>query len=159
MAAFVVTYELKKLIGESTEPIVYKIEEGAIQRFAQAIGDSNPLYNDIEYAMRSEFGRLMAPPAFTGWPVRGGGEWEILNQFILKLVAAGAPRRRLDGGVEYEFLAPIGAGDILMSITKIADIVGRETKMGPTMVTTTQAKYTNQRGAVALIARRTFLSF
>ena len=36
---------------------------------------------------------------------------------------------------------------------------GKETRMGPTMLTTMEITYTNQRGEVALIARNQFLSF
>lgn len=157
MAAFVVTDSLKALIGHTEPPVVYKVEEGAIQRFARAVGDDNPLFNDIEYAAESEFGRLMAPPAFTGWPVGASG-FDVFK-FIEKLIKAGAPMGLLDGGVEYEFYAPTGAGDTLVSTTKVASIEGRETKMGPTMVTTVETVYVNQRGALALIARNTFLSF
>ena len=76
-----------------------------------------------------------------------------------KLGKAGAPMGLLDGGVDYEFLTPIGAGDILISETRIANIEGRETKMGPTMVTTVETTFTNERGAVALIMRNTLLNF
>ncbi|MDD5313481.1 MAG: MaoC family dehydratase N-terminal domain-containing protein, partial [Dehalococcoidia bacterium] len=72
MAAFVVTDSLKQLIGHKEGPIVFKVEEGAIQRYAQAVGDSNPLHSDIEHAAGSEWGRPMAPPGFTGWPVAKG---------------------------------------------------------------------------------------
>ena len=60
--ASMMTDELKKLIGVPGEAITYKVEEGAIQRYAQAIGDPNPLYNDVEYAARSKHGRVMCPP-------------------------------------------------------------------------------------------------
>jgi acyl dehydratase len=156
MAAFVVTDSLKQLIGRKEDPIVFKVEEGAIQRYAQAVGDSNPLYNDIEYAAGSEWGRLMAPPGFTGWPVAKGFD---MFKLIEKLVKAGAPAGLLDGGVEYDFLAPIGAGDILVAVTRLANIEGRETKMGPTMVTTIETSYANQSGVVVLVTRNTFLNF
>lgn len=157
MAAFVVPDALKALVGQSEPPVVYKIEEGAIQRYARSVGDINPLYNDIDYAANSESGRLMAPPAFVGWPVGAAG-FDVFK-FIEKLIKAGAPMGLLDGGVEYEFLSPVGAGDYLVAAVKVASIEGRETKMGPTMVTTVESTYTNQRGAVVMIARNTFLSF
>jgi acyl dehydratase len=156
MAEFVLTEGLNKLIGSTEPPLLYKVEEGAIQRFARAVGDANPMHNDVEYAAQSEFGRLKAPPSFTGWPVTSGFD---MFQIVEKLIAAGAPRGNLDGGVEYEFKAPIGAGDMLVAIIKIANIEGKETKMGPTMVTTVEITYTNQRGEVVLIARNQFLSF
>jgi len=156
MAEFVLTEALKKMIGKEEPLLIYKVEEGAIQRFAQAVGDSNPMHSDVEYAAQSSFGRLKAPPGFVGWPVTSGFD---MFQFVEKLIAAGAPRGNLDGGVEYKFLAPIGAGDTLAALIKIASIVGKETRLGPTMSTTVEVTYTNQRGAVALIVRQTFLSF
>lgn len=156
MSKFVVTEELKKLVGWCREPLVYKIEEGSIQRFARAVGDDNPLYNDVEFAAQSEYGRVMAPPAFVGWPL--ASEFDMFK-IVEKLISAGGPRGNLDGGVEYEFLAPLGAGDILICVIKIVGIEGKETIMGPTMLTTVESTYTNQRGAVALIARNWFLSF
>jgi len=156
MAAFVVSDSLKQLIGQKEPPVVFKVEEGAIQRYAQAVGDSNPLHTDVEYGAQSRWGRVMAPPGFTGWPISAGFE---MFKLFEKLAKAGAPMGLLDGGVEYDFLAPIGAGDILIAEIKIASMEGRETKMGPTMVTTLESTYTNQRGAVVLITRNTFLNF
>jgi len=156
MAAFVVSDSLKQLIGQKEPPVVFKIEEGAIQRYAQAVGDSNPLHSDVEFAAQSRWGRVMAPPGFTGWPISAGFD---LFELFEKLAKAGAPMGLLDGGVEYDFLAPVGAGDTLIAEIMVAGIEGRETKMGPTMVTTLQSTYTNQRGAVVLITRNTFLNF
>ena len=156
MAAFVVTESLKQLIGQKEPPVVFKVEEGAVQRYAAAVGDTNPLFRDVEYAANSKWGRVMAPPGFTGWPVSAGFD---LFKLIEKLINAGAPMGLLDGGVEYDFVAPIGAGDVLVCEIKMANIEGRETKMGPTMVTTLETTYTNQRGAVVLITRNTFLNF
>jgi acyl dehydratase len=157
MAVFVVPDNLKQLIGQVQATSVNLVEQGAIQRYANSVGDTNPLYNNVEYAKNSEWGRLMAPPAFGGWPVEAGGLDMI--KFVEKLIAQGAPMGLLDGGVDYEFLAPIGAGDTLVAVTKIANIEGKETKMGATMVTTVETTFTNQNGAVACIMRNTFLNF
>jgi len=99
---------------------------------------------------------VMAPPSFQGWPIESGFD---MYQLAEELVKAGAPRGDLDGGVEYEFIAPVGAGDVLVAITKIADIRGIETKMGPTMAVVVETTFTNQRGAVACIMRNTGLFF
>jgi acyl dehydratase len=53
----------------------------AILRFAEGIGDDNPLWTDAAYAEESRFGSLIAPPSFifaclgsvqVGWPGLGG---------------------------------------------------------------------------------------
>jgi acyl dehydratase len=53
----------------------------AILRFTEGIGDDNPLWSDADYAAKSSFGGLVAPPSFifaclgsiqVGWPGLGG---------------------------------------------------------------------------------------
>lgn len=149
-----ITDELKKLIGVPGEPVTFKVEEGAIQRYAQAIGDPNPLYNDVEYASNSKYGRLICPPGFTGWPVKGGMS---VFKLVESLVKAGAPPRLLDGGMEFEFFVPIGAGDILAATTKIANISEREGKSGKMMLATIETDFLNQNGDLALRTRATLI--
>lgn len=151
-----ITDTLKELIGVPSEPIVFKVEEGAIQRYAQAIGDANPLYNDAELASKSKYGRLLAPPGFTGWPVRAGRPTEKLFDSLVK---AGAPPRILDGGVEFEFLEAIGAGDVLTATPRIASITERDTKLGKAMFTTTEITYVNQKNEVVLKSWSTLIQF
>ncbi len=52
------------LIGARSRPAINWIERGAVRRFAEAIGDSNPLYLDEEAAKRTRHGGLIAPPTF-----------------------------------------------------------------------------------------------
>jgi acyl dehydratase len=53
----------------------------AILRFAEGIGDDNPLWTDAEYAATTRYGQITAPPSFifaclgsiqVGWPGLGG---------------------------------------------------------------------------------------
>jgi len=151
-----ITTELRKLIGVTLETIVFKVEEGAIQRYAQAIGDPNPLYNDPDFASKTKYGRLLAPPGFTGWPVKAG---RLSDRLLESLLKAGAPSRLLDGGVEFEFIEPVGAGAILTATTKIANMAERETRLGKTIFTTLETTFVNQKGNVALKGRSTFILF
>jgi acyl dehydratase len=151
-----ITDELRKMLDVPSGTIVYKVEEGAIQRYAQAIGDTNPLYNDPDYASRTEYGRLLAPPGFTGWSIKAERPTEKLFESLIK---AGAPPRILDGGVEFEFIEPVGAGDVLTATTKIASITERETRLGKTMFTTVEITFVNQRGNVVIKSRSTLIQF
>jgi len=152
-----ITDELRKLIGVSSQTVVFKVEEGAIQRYAQAIGDPNPLYNDPDFVSKTKHGRLLAPPGFTGWPVEPGPL--PVFKLVESLEKAGAPPRLLDGGVEFEFIEPVGAGDVLSSTTEVANITERETRMGKTLFTTVETTFVNQKGNVALKSRSTFIQF
>ena len=151
-----ITGELRKLIGVSSETIVFKVEEGAIQRYAQAIGDPNPLYNDPDFASKTKHGRLLAPPGFTGWPVKAGRPVKKMFELLAK---AGAPPRVLDGGVEFEFIEPIGAGDTLAATPRIASITERETRLGKAMFTTIETAFVNQKGNMAVKSRSTLIQF
>lgn len=151
-----ITDKLRELIGMSSEAIVFKVEEGAIQRYAQAIGDPNPLYNDPDFASKTRHRRLLAPPGFTGWPVKAGRPTEKLFESLAK---AGAPPRVLDGGVEFEFIEPIGAGDVLTATPRIASISERDTRLGRTMFTAAEITFVNQNGNVVLKSRSTLIQF
>ena len=64
MANKYVTDEVRKQIGMQSETRVVEVERGAIRRFAEAIGDPNPLFNDEAAARKTRFGGMIAPPIF-----------------------------------------------------------------------------------------------
>jgi acyl dehydratase len=54
----------ESVVGRSSAPVTNWVERGAVRRFAEAIGDLNPLYFDDAIARASSHGRLIAPPTF-----------------------------------------------------------------------------------------------
>jgi acyl dehydratase len=54
----------ERFIGHRSEAVVNVVEKGAVKKFAEAIGDPNPLYVDEEAAKASRYGGLLAPPTF-----------------------------------------------------------------------------------------------
>jgi acyl dehydratase len=151
----IITDQLKKLIGMTLEPVILKVEEGAIQRYAQAIGDPSPMFNDVGYATKSKHGRLVCPPGFFGWPIKGEPK---LFELIGALIQAGAPPNLLDGGVDFEFFEPIGAGDTLTMTAKIADMKEKASQSGNMLITTVEHTIMNQNGDVAAVSRMKFIN-
>src|SRR5260370_39634995 len=100
MANKYVTDEAKKQIGKVSEARTYDVERGAIRRFAEAIGDPNPLFNSEHEAHKSRFGGMIAPPAF------GPSMGAALPGIKLDMPAF----RRLDGGSGWAFLEAVRAG-------------------------------------------------
>jgi 3-hydroxybutyryl-CoA dehydratase len=49
--------------GEPRRTLPYTLTLEAIQRYCRAVGDLHPLYFDEDFAKRSRFGGLIAPPA------------------------------------------------------------------------------------------------
>ena len=58
--------EINKYIGVESEPIEYQIDAGSIKLFADSIMDPDPLYCDEEYARKTGYGGIIAPPTFFG---------------------------------------------------------------------------------------------
>ena len=80
--------EIKKLIGTSGHPTLYEVEKGAIRRFADAVDDPNPLYHDEEYARKSKYGSMIAPPGFFGWPLKPARSSPLAVDIPLELESA-----------------------------------------------------------------------
>jgi len=151
----VITDEMRAVIGVESGTAVYEIDRAAIRRWAEAIGDTNPLYRDEEYAQSKGYRSLVAPPGFMGqyaFAVRhiagGGGA-----RFITPL------KRNLNGGNEYEFFQPIQAGDTILATSKLAKLKERKGRMGMMLFAIFETTYKNQEGETVAIARRTDISY
>ena len=59
-----ITPELKELLGKELPPERFEVEKGHIRRFAQAVGDPNPLFRDADYARKTRYGGIIASPTF-----------------------------------------------------------------------------------------------
>lgn len=145
---------ISKFIGQ-TSSYSCEIERGAIARFAEAVGDFNPLYTDGEYAAKSRYGSIIAPPGFFGWPPgRQSDSPDDFTSMVESLAKAGYGRI-LDGGIDWEFFKPIRAGDILTVKTTIRNIMERSGKAGKVVFLFRDITYTNQHGDTAATARQT----
>jgi acyl dehydratase len=60
--------QLRRLIGvpivDTVEPWCYEATRDNIRHYAHGIGDANPLWTDPDYAARTAYGALVAPPSF-----------------------------------------------------------------------------------------------
>lgn len=146
--------EITDLIGKVIVSTTYEVEKGAIARFAEAVGDPNPLYWDEEFAGKSRHGSIIAPPGFFGWQIKTKGEPE--DQFSQgpDLAAAGYSRI-LDGSIEWEFFVPVRAGDRLKVEVTLKNIVERSGKTGKTVFMIRETKYSREDGKLVATARHT----
>jgi len=132
-----ITEELMAKIGMEGEPREYEVERGMIKRFAQAIDDQNPLWQDEEYARKSKYGNIIAPPTFiaaTGF-----------EQFMEETLALASFTTLLHGKTELECYQPIRLKEIITITTKITDIRQRQGKAGKVVFITFATTYKNQK--------------
>jgi len=148
-----------ELVGKTGETRIMEVEKGAIRRYADAIDDENPLYWDEEYAKKSRYGAMIAPPGFFGWPTKFKGvDMPAFPKLLAEMgaiLAEAGYGRTLDGGMEYEFILPVLAGDVLTATPKVVSVTERETKTGKLAFLVTETTYTNETGDVVAKARQT----
>lgn len=137
----------KSAIGKTTAVCTMEVEKGHIRRFAQAIGDDNPLYLDEDYAKKGRYGGIIAPPTF---PTTFGFEGEGVLQGLDINYA-----RLLHGEQEYEYFSPIKAGDTISFSTTITDITEKEGKSGAMDIITTETTGHNQNNEKVFVGRST----
>lgn len=89
-------------IGVESLRATHEIEKGAIRRFADAIGDRNPLHHDEAAAIASGFRSLVAPPTFA-FTLRPGSDVRASLHLDWRKVLHGEQR--------FTFARPIVAGD------------------------------------------------
>ncbi len=145
------TDELKDKLGAEWNLGVYEVEKGMIQRFAQAIDDPNPLWQDEEYARQSRYGGIIAPPSFI---VAIGGEQ--FGQKLTLLFRSGL----LHGSTELECYQPVRPGDKIAVNAKIANIRERMgTKSGKMTFVTFELIYRNQRDELVARCQQNMIGF
>ncbi len=149
MANKIVTEEVRAQIGKRSEPRVYEIERGAIRRFAEAIGDPNPLFNDEQAARDTRFGGMIAPPTFCRSLSSG------IPQVQLDLPGF----RALDGGSDWEYRHPLRPGDRITVESRIADIRETAGRLGPMVFIVVETSYTNQFGQLCVTQRSTVIRY
>jgi acyl dehydratase len=149
MANQVVNDAVRAQIGTQSEPRTYEVERGAIRRFAEAIGDPNPLFNDEMLARETRFGGMIAPPTFCRSLGRELPEIKLnLPEF-----------RVLDGGSEWEYFKSIRPGDRITVVSKIADIRENAGRLGPMVFIVIENSYTNQFDQLCVVQRMTLIRY
>jgi len=144
--------ELKQYIGKVDPSHVREVEKGAIRRYAEAVGNDNPLYYDEEYASKSRYGGIIAPPGFFGWSAEPVAASEAIVGLMTAMINAGYAGI-LDGGISYEFYLPVRAGDTLVASPKVKDVTAKEGRTGTMMICQFETSYLNQKGD--LVAKAT----
>ena len=145
-----ITEELRNMVGVEAEPEVWEAEKGFIKRLAEAIGDPNPLYYDLEYAKNSRYGTIIGPPLY------------LIDPGIIKmadrLMEADCPLPAfINAGTELEYFKPIKMGDTITTVAKLVDLKEKEGQNGTLLFMTIEVNYTNQDKELVVKCTNTFV--
>lgn len=142
-----ISEELKGLIGKEVGCRVTEIEKGAIKKFAKAIDDPNPLWQDEAYAKNTKWGDIIAPPTFVAFCKTD------MPELNLPL------KRLLHGEDEIEYYQPIRPGDTISSVCKVVNIYEKQGKTGPMIFTILETSHTNQKGQLVAKNRISIIAY
>jgi acyl dehydratase len=104
-------------IGKTYEPVTYAVGREKIREYARAVGETDPACLDLEAARAAGYADLLAPPMFAvvysapsvGPPIF---DHEIELNFAMMV----------HGGQEFEWGAPVVAGDEVTTTASVKDI-------------------------------------
>ena len=151
--------EIRKYIGTESEPIVYFIDEGAVRFFAESIMDPDPLYRNEEYARTTNHGEIVAPPTFYGGATSLRNTSSDDPRTVSSTYVPTPPGSvGLNGGDDFELLAPIKPGDTLTCREKVVDAYEKRGRSGHLIFVVREKTLTNQHGQVVLLHRATSVS-
>ncbi len=136
----IISEELEGLLNVEFGPEVYEIEKSMVRKFAGAIDDPNPLWQQV------------APPTFPAALVP--------TRLLHKLLNAECPLNRiLNGASELEYYQPIKVGDVISVTAKLEKLRKMEGKEGATLFMIMEVAYKNQKGEVVARGKNTYIRY
>lgn len=130
----IITDEMRSFIGLESDPVTYVVEKHSIEHFARAIGESNPIYFDEQFA-KDNVGGIIAPPTF----IRLFRPKRLEKQFPDSF------SNLVDGGSSYTFHKKIFVGDQITVVSKLKDLFIKSGSFGDMMFKISLTTYTNQK--------------
>lgn len=131
-------------VGMTSGPQDFPVERGAIRRFAEAIGDMNPLYLDEAHAQACGYASVIAPPTFP-------------TTFRLPLPVAFELSHVLHGEQEYAYTRPIVAGETIRCTTTVLKIYEREGSLGKMTFIIAEMSGTDLQGQPVFTSQSTII--
>jgi len=145
----IITEEMRRSIGVPGPALTTEIERGAVRRFAQAMGDPNPLFSDEAAARKSRYGGSIAPPTF----LRSIASHALDLPFLTDLP------NLLDGGSQWEYGEPVRPGDSITAVTTLVELSERRGRLGAMLVSINETTYTNQLKELVAVQRSTLIRY
>lgn len=138
----------RALVGRESEPWTAEVERGTIRRFAEAIGDPNPIYVDDAAARAAGYPAVVAPPTFAAALA--------VNERFRHSLDLGT-RLLLHSEQQIEWVRPVVAGDRLTMKSRVADVLERAGASGPMDVLVVEDEARDSQGNLVFRTRATLV--
>jgi acyl dehydratase len=108
-------------VGKTYPPFEYEVGREKIREYANAVGETNPVFHDPQAAKSAGFANVVAPPMFCVVYSAGAMGPAILDPELgINLMMM------VHGGQEFEWGTPVVAGDRITTTAKIKDIYDKK---------------------------------
>lgn len=129
----------RDIVGREYPPFSVEVGKRWIRTFAEAIGDSSPIYADESAAKAAGYRSLPAPPTFAFALIMEA------NQSFMILDELGIDKRRaMHAEQSFAYFADLCAGDTLTGRHKVVDVYDK--KNGAMEFIVSEIRLDNQRG-------------
>lgn len=135
-------------LGKEFDRYEYTVTQNDIAEFATALGETNLLFTDVQYAKSTPYGGIIAPPTFCV-SFRSHA-----NMPDLKLNYG---KRGFDGGKECQFFDPIRPGDTITGVDRVAEVYEKTGRSGSMIFIVRESELTNQHGKTVAIIRQSLI--
>jgi acyl dehydratase len=130
-------------VGRTSAPLTVDVERGHVRRFAEAVGDPDPIYRDEAAARAAGYERIPAPPTFAA-ALRPNDPRDGIDIDWKKL---------LHGEQQLRFARPLYVGDRLTVTGRIAEAYAKEGKAGTMDFMVLETTGTDERGELVFASR------
>ena len=140
----------KKWIGHELPAAELPIERSRLQFFARAIGETDPVYTDVEAARAAGYADLPAPPTFLfAAELDSGAAFGLLEDLEVPIA------KLLHGEQSFSYHRPACVGDTVTVRSTVTDIYDKKDGALEFVVKTSRA--TNQRQELVAELRTTLV--
>ncbi|MBM2825992.1 MAG: dehydratase [Dehalococcoidia bacterium] len=131
----------RNVVGVEVDVGAHEVTEEKIIAFAEAIGETNPLYLDPEAAKKGPYGALIAPPCYyTSIRLSPGPDPQVTFGTT-----------GFNASQHCEFSEPMKAGDVVSAKAQIAQVYAKTGRTGTMVFVVRRTTYINQHGRVVLV--------
>lgn len=134
-------------VGTWSRAALNEIERGAVRRFAEAVGETNPIYLDPDAAKAQGYRDMVAPLSFP---------FALRSNLGLQEVAP-SHRTVLSSDQQIESFEPLCAGDRVLVSSRIAELTQRPGNTGPLEFAVIEEEGRSPEGKLLFRTRRTLI--
>jgi acyl dehydratase len=158
--------KLQAMVGEEAGPFESPdgVNRAMIRHYCEAMEDGNPLYSDDDYAKKSKYGGVIAPPQMVQafcmpplWPKR---EMSDPQAKAVQMMDEAGYYGVVATTTSQEYFKPMKPGDSLSYTIKLVNVSPEKTtRLGTGHFITSEYTYRNQNGEVVCVQPFTVLKF